>query len=280
MTADNRPPAWEDLDPSDRPGEEWKAIPEFEGLYEVSDRGRVRSLDREYTDVRGARRRVSGRVRKQRLKRPDGYLILDLWRDGKQQTRRAHHLVLAAFVGPRAEGMECRHLNGDPSDNRRTNLAWGTPAENDADTIRHGRVSATAGQIFRVTCPRGHALVSPNLVQGDLQRDKRSCQACHRARGRVRFRLRDRNGLCTDIQVQSDLDYQKILAEAGTSHDQLLAESEAWVQNRLGELGLERPEQATGAVEDHGGGSTPSDLYEDAGDTSGSRGDHIREEAA
>src|SRR5215471_7024046 len=55
--------------------------------------------------------------------------------------RRAyiHRLVLEAFVGPCPPGMECRHVNGDPRDNRLVNLCWGTRTENCADTVRHGR---------------------------------------------------------------------------------------------------------------------------------------------
>lgn len=48
-------------------------------------------------------------------------------------------MVLEAFTGPAPEGSLCRHLNGDPSDNRPSNLAWGTPAENNADMVAHGR---------------------------------------------------------------------------------------------------------------------------------------------
>lgn len=58
----------------------------------------------------------------------------------KVRARKAavHHLVLETFVGPRRNGMECRHLNGDPADNRLCNLAWGTREENVRDAIRHG----------------------------------------------------------------------------------------------------------------------------------------------
>lgn len=49
-----------------------------------------------------------------------------------------HRLVLLAFVGPRPEAHECRHLNGKRDDNRLANLTWGTKTENDADKDRHG----------------------------------------------------------------------------------------------------------------------------------------------
>lgn len=52
-----------------------------------------------------------------------------------------HRLVLEAFVGPCPPGMECRHLDGDPTNNHISNLAWGTPKENAEDRERHGRTA-------------------------------------------------------------------------------------------------------------------------------------------
>lgn len=49
-----------------------------------------------------------------------------------------HRLVLETFIGPCPPGMECRHLNGNPSDNRLVNLTWGTPHEQALDKLRHG----------------------------------------------------------------------------------------------------------------------------------------------
>jgi hypothetical protein len=121
--------------------ERWLPVIGYEGWYEVSDAGRVRSVDRyiEYKD--GRKRFYKSQLRTQ--VDLNGYRGVSLYRAGdeKRENRRfVHQLVLEAFVGPCPPGMECRHLNGVPSDNRLKNLAWGTSKENTADTIRHGRL--------------------------------------------------------------------------------------------------------------------------------------------
>lgn len=112
----------------------WKPILGYNGHYEVSDCGDVRSLGR--IDPRG-------RVVRPRLlsagNRP--YARVVLMRDGQRSERTVHSLVLEAFVGPRPEGFVCRHLNGDSRDNSLGNLAWGTQAENIRDKRRHGTMA-------------------------------------------------------------------------------------------------------------------------------------------
>jgi hypothetical protein len=71
-------------------------------------------------------------------KNKHGYFEVRLQQKGKGRTRPVHRLLLEAWVGPCPEGMECRHLNGNPSDNRLENLKWGTRSENIADAVRHG----------------------------------------------------------------------------------------------------------------------------------------------
>jgi len=101
----------------------WRAIPGWEGLYEVSIDGQIRSL------------------RKGRTMFPftteKGYLRVYLYRGPRVERVRVHTAVLRAFVGPRPKGMVTRHLDGNPAHNHLTNLAWGTPAENMADKKLH-----------------------------------------------------------------------------------------------------------------------------------------------
>lgn len=69
------------------------------------------------------------------------YRAVTLCRSKKYYPRSVHCLVLTCFIGPCPPGMECRHLNGMPSDNRLSNLAWGTRLENAHDRKLHGRMS-------------------------------------------------------------------------------------------------------------------------------------------
>ena len=105
-----------------------KPIPDFPGYF-VTDDGRIWSAPREG--------HVFGRWLRPRHD-IDGYLMVGLWRDGKQYQRRTHRLVLETFVGPCPSGMECCHDNGNPSDNRVKNLRWDTPSANCYDAARHG----------------------------------------------------------------------------------------------------------------------------------------------
>lgn len=151
--------------------ERWLPIPGWEGLYDASDAGRVRSHDRLVPAGRGrgglALRR--GRILVPVLT-PHGYHQVALCRLGKQITLRVHSLVLAAFDrGPGVDEV-CRHLNGNRIDNRRDNLAWGTSAENGADAVAHGR--STRGERnaeAKLTAPEVLAIRSARAAGEPLQ---------------------------------------------------------------------------------------------------------------
>lgn len=154
--------------------ETWRPVLGWEGFYEVSDEGRVRSLDR----MRKKGARIDrGRIRSLSVDRA-GYPRVGLCGNGMQVTRLVGHLVAEAFLGPRPDGAECRHLNDEPGDSRAVNLAWGTRTDNEADKLQN------RGHYLRKreSCPQGHALVEPNLVRGKLAQGHRNCLACSRAR--------------------------------------------------------------------------------------------------
>ena len=66
-----------------------------------------------------------------------GHLCIALCNNGKMHRRLVHRLVLETFVGPCPDGLECRHLDGNPANNRVENLRWGTRIENIRDQSRH-----------------------------------------------------------------------------------------------------------------------------------------------
>lgn len=112
--------------------EEWKEVPGFEEIYEVSTTGRVRSLDRVVDHPVSIKKTVRGRELKPARKK-SGYYHVNLQKGGKQHTKYIHRLVLEVFVSPCPEGMECRHLDYDQSNNNLSNLEWGTHKENCLD---------------------------------------------------------------------------------------------------------------------------------------------------
>lgn len=150
--------------------ETWKPVTRFEGIYEVSDQGRVRSLPR--ADNIGRPR--AGKVLRP-YKTERGYETFQLYRDGAQTRIPAHRLVLEAFIGAAPEGHETRHLNGDPSDNRLSNLAWGTSSENSQDTLAHGN----NWNANKTHCSNGHLFDGTNLYIHPSS-GQRTCRTCTR----------------------------------------------------------------------------------------------------
>lgn len=109
------------MTPIDQPrSEQWRDIPGFEGIYQASNLGIIRSIDR--IDARGNRRRGQPLQTRHHLSGID----VGLTKNARQTQHFVRRLVLQAFVGPCPDGMEARHINGDPTDCRLSNLEWAT----------------------------------------------------------------------------------------------------------------------------------------------------------
>lgn len=112
----------------------WKPIPGFEGKYEVSNLGRVKSLARTIIRSNGWPRPIAERILRPGP-RPSGHLTVALQ---GVRTQNVHTLVLLAFVGPRPTPQhQARHINGDEKDNRVENLEWATRSVNTLDRKWH-----------------------------------------------------------------------------------------------------------------------------------------------
>jgi hypothetical protein len=107
---------------------------EFAEGYRINDEGRVQSCRTR------ARVGTNGRWKDMKpILGIRGYLGVNVCTgDGKPRRRPIHELVLETFVGPRPPDMQCRHLDGNRTNNRLSNLAWGTTQENADDRQRHG----------------------------------------------------------------------------------------------------------------------------------------------
>lgn len=162
--------------------EEWKPVPEHDGIYEVSNHGRARSLPRILANYRGQKFRREGRILTPR-KMKSGHIFYGFWHKNNQTCWLAHRLVLTVFVGPCPEGMEGCHNDGDPSNNHVSNLRWDTRRSNILDAIKHGAHVNTS----KTHCPRGHELELPNLVPSSIKKGRRDCLACSRAHNHVRY---------------------------------------------------------------------------------------------
>lgn len=123
--------------PRIRSAERWASIEEFTG-YEVSDHGRVRSLDRTVPAGRGRLRLSAGKVLRDRADK-DGYRIVSLYRDAQAFTLRVHRLVAASFIRCPALEETINHKDFCRSNNYFKNLEWLSHADNVQYTTLAGR---------------------------------------------------------------------------------------------------------------------------------------------
>ena len=134
--------------------ETFRPVVGYEGVYEVSNMGNVRSVDRVITDALGRRRRLKGKDLIAVVNHGNRYLRVALLSPGRPQViRYIHTLVAEAFIGPRPEGAEVAHRDGSRTNNRADNLRYATVAENQADRIAH-RTSNRGGRhgMAKLTC--------------------------------------------------------------------------------------------------------------------------------
>ncbi|MFW9223256.1 NUMOD4 motif-containing HNH endonuclease [Corynebacterium striatum] len=200
--------------------EKWRPIPGWEGYYEVSNTGRVKSLPRIITRKDGFEMKIRGREIKGTTT-PSGHKRVTLSRVGEEPTGALiHRLVLEAFVGPCPDGFEGCHWDDDPSNNNLSNLRWATHRENMDDRVRNWTVCRNGHEITpenvyvkpngqrscnicrlkqkreynrriykpkpprkpKTHCDLGHPLEAPNLSQYRLKQGILTCLACERAR--------------------------------------------------------------------------------------------------
>jgi hypothetical protein len=119
----------------------WKAVPGFEGFYDVSDQGRVRSYWRQSSRGKGKGVKYILDSNPQKILRiifNRKYPTVALSTGYNLRPFRVNRLVLFAFIGPCPPGMESCHNDGIPTNCFLTNLRWDTRSSNNLDRIKHG----------------------------------------------------------------------------------------------------------------------------------------------
>ena len=116
--------------------EVWKDVAGYEGVYKVSDKGNVRSVDR--VDSRGRKR--DGITLKPRYDK-DGYFRVALYKNGKEKSKTIHRLVLEAFVPNLNNYPDVNHRDEDKTNNELSNLEWCTREQNVNHGTRNKKIS-------------------------------------------------------------------------------------------------------------------------------------------
>ena len=154
--------------------EVWKDVVDFEGIYQVSSIGRLKSLDRLTSDGR----KIKGRIRKLK-KNNRGYVTASLWKENREYTRLIHRLVAESFIANEDRLEQVNHINEDKNNNSAANLEWcsneynfnhGTRAER---TTKHknyiNRERPTyEGKRVKATCTKtGLVIYLENMRKGE-----------------------------------------------------------------------------------------------------------------
>lgn len=160
--------------------EVWLPVPGYEGIYEVSNFGKVRSVTRKVTDRLGRTRTITGQIKKTWIDN-GGYERVELCKFDTRVGWGLHRVVAMAFKPGYNEEQEVMHLDHNKLNNHSDNLEWGTHTENIQSTISAGRYRN--GNMMKTQCPKGHP------YSGLDSRGTRICHVC-RAEQQRRYHAR------------------------------------------------------------------------------------------
>lgn len=122
--------------------EVWRDIPEWEGFYQVSNLGNVRSLDRDIEYLNNGTLttlHLKGKVLKQRADE-EGYMRICLAKNGRTKLYGVHRLVAQAFIPNPENKPTVNHIDGNKSNNYLSNLEWATLEEQYAHAVKTGLI--------------------------------------------------------------------------------------------------------------------------------------------
>lgn len=153
--------------------EQWRAIPGWEGLYEASDQGRIKSL-------------YNGRwhIHREKILSPkknsSGYLFVILCNSGYRKTLHVGRLVLSAFVSVQPSLVQCNHIDGNPLNNKLVNLHWCTQSHNQLHRFHVLKKLAARGEQHHHACLTEKAVleIRRRKAAGETQRELAAAFGC------------------------------------------------------------------------------------------------------
>ena len=166
--------------------EEWRDVAGYEGLYQVSSEGRVKSLERKIPHWRGGERIQKERILKTHIDR-DGYLKLNLHAGGKPKNLKVHRLVCQAFHENPDNKPQVNHINEDKTDNRARNLEWCTMRENvNHGTAKERSAKARSKPVGQYTLDGELVKIWASTVEVERQTGFRHGNICKAANGKIK----------------------------------------------------------------------------------------------
>jgi hypothetical protein len=145
--------------------EVWKDIPTYEGHYQASNMGRIKSLDRYTIDKNGNKHTTIGGIMKPVPDKQTGHLRVGIWKNSQRRTLYVHRLIMETFVGECPNGMEVCHNDGNSSNNHLDNLRYDTRHENLIDA---SKLNKTPNQKLS---PDDVLEIRKRLLNGEKQAD-------------------------------------------------------------------------------------------------------------
>lgn len=133
------------------PGEEWRDVVGYEGLYMVSSCGRIASVASEFSQIQFGERRVrqlERRIKKLYIQHGSPYFRVSLARDGGKHTYLVHRLVAASFLPNPLNLPYVDHIDDDPANNNISNLQWCTASYNNSK--KHHREASSVSHMGRI----------------------------------------------------------------------------------------------------------------------------------
>jgi len=201
----------------------WKSISGYEGYYEVSDDGRVRSLTRTILDSRGVIRTLHGGEMKVtesigKDRSGDGYYVVNLRREHTSNVCPVHRLVAEVFI-PNSDNLPTvNHIDGDKYNNHVSNLEWASYADNNVHALKH-----------QLRQPRGNRIAQYSLDGSYISTFQSTCEAARQtgvSRGMISHCLNGRCGSAGGFVWKKLSESATTIPQGSTQEDELPAEAQ------------------------------------------------------